>query len=179
MSRNQRSDGSLPRSRAPGGRLSAAGRATGFLIFASMGLAMLAAIVLLPSWCRLRAARFELERTRARTAELRAELETWQRLNAEGPEDPAHLQHLAQVHFGWTPVYERTPEPRSARLPVLSAAEPVRVTPQPRPTPPNDWLAQAAARMQAPGPRRGMFLLSAMCLAAAFLLFAPPTHNRG
>jgi len=145
-----------------------------------MGLGMLAALVLLPAWCKLRAAQYELERTRARTAELQAELETWRRLNEQAADDPAHLQHLAQVHFGWAPANEHTP-PNSARppLPALSAVEPVRVTARPRPTSPNDWLARAAARMQAPGPRRGIFLLSAMCLAAAFLLFPPPAPNRG
>lgn len=153
--------------------LFACGRMVGFALFAGLGLAILAAIVLLPAYRRTCRARYQRDRAAARVARLEAEASTKARLAQALPHDRTLTVQLMAVQAGRLPAEERI---LAASAPRPQTLEQMIRLPEPAPpAPPDGPLIAAAGRLANPATRRGLFFIAAVSLTAAFLLFAPPS----
>lgn len=172
----QRRETNEPAEERRPGVLFAFGRMVGFLVFAAIGLGILAAIVLLPAYDRMRAARYERDRASASVERLEAELSTKARLAEALPHDRELTIQLMAIHTGRMPADEMIygdPALRPATL------EQMIHLPEPQgPARPDGPLVSAAGRIENARTRRGLFAMSAIAMATALLLFAPPSCRR-
>ena len=141
----------------------------GFCLLAGAALAIFATAVLVPEYARVLEAQYELARQEATNADLKALIESNDRLIAALPENPVLTKRLAMNQFGLLPeneivlVDDRAPR----RLPPGTAL----TKPHPRPEPPNKQLMGIVQRLTRPRTRRGLLLLAAAAMLAALFLF--------
>lgn len=127
----------------------------GFIVLAGPALAIIAALVLLPAHARLVRTHHKLavRKTQIRRAETLADAND--RLIRAIPNDRSLATRL---------VLRTVPG-----APGLLRPAPLRCPPRP-----SGWLLDVAYRLQKPAPRRGVFAVACLALAAAMFLFAPP-----
>ena len=153
------------------GLLFAAGRMVGFLALAGTALAIIAGMVLLPAYAKMRYARYERDCQKVALAEMEATAAANARLIADMPSSPVLTKRLAMSQGELVPDKEVIAPATRATRPPPDVILPVRY---PRPDPPEGWLLTAAAKLQNPPTRRGLLLLATGSLLVALFLFAPP-----
>lgn len=156
--------------------LFAFGRMVGFVLFAAVGLGLLGVIVLVPAYARAERARYERDCAAGAVARLEAEASTKVRLAKALPHDRTLTIQLMALQAGRQPAGERVLAEPAAGRPTLEQM--IRLPESPPPAPPDGPVIATAERLKKPAMRRGVFLLSAMSLATALLLFAPPSCRR-
>ena len=153
-----------------GGGLDTAGRAAGLLMVAGPAVAILAGLVLLPSYASLAQAEYELGCLRATVADAKAQVQANERLIAALPVDQVLTKRLAENQLPCRPQHEViVPVAPQKRPPDLVQPQPRR-----RPARPPRWVMTAARKMQNPPIRRGLLLLAIGALITAVYLFTPP-----
>ncbi len=146
--------------------------ALGFIALAGLGLAILASVVLLPSYARLLRARYERDRLAAQVRDEQAALDAYRRLIAQGGDDPILVQRLAMDTLGLVPTNEVIFHPAETTRTIPPGV--VRVDRAPRPDKPAGWAVRAADRLANPAVRRGLMLLSGLTVLVAVVLFVLP-----
>jgi len=148
------------------------GRLVGFSLLAGLGLGILAVVVLLPPYVQVLRADYELALEKATNADYRDRIAAGQLLVEDIEQiDEVAIRTLAGSVLGQSPA-----RPEAAHVPQQRAVAPevIHIEPNPRPAPPPAWLGRLAARVRQPGVRRGLFVLSAIALLAAAILFWTP-----
>lgn len=155
----------------PDGVLFAAGRMIGFVALAGLGMAIVAALVLLPGYVRMQTALYERDCERIASAELEATAGANARLIADLPSNPVLTKRLAMSQGDLLPDNEVIVSKGQPTHPPPDVVVPARYA---RPAPPDGWAFAAAVKLQNPPTRRGLMLLAAGALLVAMFLFAPP-----
>ncbi|MBL7133050.1 MAG: hypothetical protein ISS78_03040 [Phycisphaerae bacterium] len=152
------------------GPLDAVGRVIGFLMIAGPAMAILAGVVLLPSYVALAQAEYDEACAQASVADAKAQIQANERLIAALPTDPVLTKRLAENQLPCRPQHEviipGAPQKRPPDLVLPRRAQ--------RPSRPPRWLMTAAGKMSNPPTRRGLLLLALGALITAVYLFAPP-----
>jgi hypothetical protein len=155
----------------PPGAIDAAGRTVGFGLFAALGIAIFACVVLVPEYVALIEARYERDRLAADVADLAALAATKERLISDMSNDRVCTMRLLAAYEGLAPAdHVVLIDPESEPT---SPLETITFRRHERPDPPNGGLLRAARRLERPPLRRGLCVLAAMSLGLAFFAFSP------
>jgi hypothetical protein len=157
-------------------RCLALARCAGFLLYAAMGLGLLAAMILLPAYARMLEGRYERDRHAAAVADRQRRIAANERFIRACSLDRVLTRRLIAAQAGRVPanvVIFADPRDRGEPMPAVTLTRRA-----PRPRPPDGTLVRAAERLENPATRRGLFAVAVACLAVAFLVFAPP-HGQG
>lgn len=144
-----------------------------FCLLAGLAAAIVAGVVLLPPYARMKLMQYRRDCLEAKVADETAALAAYDRMIATAPNDPVLIQRLAMNQLGLTP--------RDALVDRVSSVETpgvVRVTPTPRPRRPDGWMIRTARRVRRPRLRRGLLLLAGLTLLVAVVLFLVPERGR-
>ncbi len=151
----------------------AVGRLVGFAMFGGLAMLIIAGVVLLPAYADYKQACYERDRNAAEIADMSARAATRDRQIAEMPNDRVYTMRLMSSHEGLMPAGEVVQmDPYAAAA--TPTTETIRIRPHNRPEPPGGMLLRIANRLENASLRRGLCLLAALCLIAAFFCFAPP-----
>ena len=131
----------------------AVGRGVGFIVLAGLGMAIIAALVLMPAWASTVRAESDLAVDRPYIERSRKTLAAGARLNNALPHDPVVTERLAKG---------------TVRQDLLHAP-PIEYPPEP-----SGWMLGLADKLAQPKTRRGLFFVACVALAGAMFLFAPP-----
>ncbi len=135
----------------------AIGRGLGFIILAGLGMAILAALVLIPAWANAVRAQASLAVETARTVHQENKIATRARLINATPYDPIVTRRLA----------------KGAAVNDLVHAPALEAQPQP-----SGWELELADKITQTKTRRGLFFVAIVSLAGAIFLFGPPPRVR-
>jgi len=135
----------------------AIGRGLGFIILAGLGMAIIAALVLMPAWASAVRAEANLAVESARTMHHENKIATKARLINATPHDPILTKRLA----------------KGAAVSDLIHAPELQAPPKP-----SGWELDLADKITETKNRRGLFCVAIVSLAGAMLLFGPPTVRR-
>ncbi len=150
-------------------------RRSAFLGLAGLAMAILAAVVLLPDYARLRRLQHQRRWQELRVQEARASVAGMDRLLADLPTDEVLTKRLAWSKLGMMPSNEAWPiETRLSAPPAPGTLSPVRY---PEPPAPNRLWNSLARQLQRPAYHHSLLLLAGGMLISAFLLFAPPRRT--
>jgi hypothetical protein len=133
------------------------GRAMGFIILASLAMAIITAMVLMPPWASAVRAEHDLAVKRAETEHSRKLVAAGARLNNALPYDPIVNERLVKGTV---------------------RRELVRTPPIIRPPEPSGWRLELADKLAQPKTKRGLFFVACVALTGAFFLFIPPPLRR-
>ena len=129
----------------------------GFVVLAGLGMAIIAALVLMPAWANVVRAEHDLAVKRANIEHSRKIVAAGARLNNAIPHDRVVNERLVKGTVRQDLIH--TP--------------PVKYPPEP-----NGWLLGLADKLAQPKTRRGLFFVACVALAGAMFLFAPPSIRR-
>jgi hypothetical protein len=148
------------------------GRLVGFSLLTGLGLGILAVVVLVPPYMQVLRARYDLDMEKATNADYQ------DRIAAGGLliEDIEQIDEVAIRTLAGSVLGRRPVDPETSHVPRQQALAPevIHIEPNPRPAPPPAWLGRIATRVGQPAVRRGLFVLSAVALLAATILFWTP-----
>ena len=159
------------------GILFAFGRSIGFTVFAGLGLAILAALALLPVYERVLYAQYDRDSERAKKADYQAKYSASVLvLDDVKSNDPSCVRKLAhsvqgEIPYGYTLV-ESSGSPSPTPPPDV-----IRITPHDKPNPPPHWLTELRSKLQNPAKKRGLLLLMTVSFFIAMLLFSKPDEG--
>jgi hypothetical protein len=148
------------------------GRLVGFSLLTVLGLGILAVVVLLPPYMQVLRARYDLGMEKATNADYQDRIAAGQLLIEDIEQiDEVAIRTLAGSVLGRRPV-----DPEASHVPRRESMAPevIHIEPNARPAPPPAWLGRITARVRQPAVRRGLFVLSAVALLAATILFRTP-----
>jgi hypothetical protein len=138
-----------------------------------MALTILAGVVLLPPWARLREAQYQRDQLLAGTREAERIIKVNERLLDALPTDPVLAVRLARTQLELIPPHEMLMlEPDSPRAQPMA-----RIKSPAQPTPPRPRLMRIASRLREPRLRRGLLLMAAISMLAGMFLFLPPRRQ--
>jgi len=138
-------------------QLNAVGRGLGFIILAGLGMAIFAALVLMPAWARAVEVEYARDKRSSCDQHVKNVIATSARLINAAPHDPIVTKRLAKG----TPVQNliHAPQPES-------------------PPKPGGWTLELANKLSQTKTRRGLFCVAIVSLAGAMFLFGPPGVRR-
>lgn len=155
--------------------LCALGQLVAFLFLTLPAVSVLAAVVLVPEYSRLKTLEYQRDLLRADNADMAMQVEAQERFNRGLLEDETLVKAFAMSEWNLTPKNEYVlVTPGATTLPVAS------ITPyrHPRPEPPDSRLAGWAMKLEDPVKKRGIWLMISGSLLAAMFLFSPVIENR-
>jgi hypothetical protein len=153
------------------------GRLVGFGLLSSLGLAILAAVVLLPPYVRVLNSEYQLGCERALNAD-------YQDRKAAGELfiedirslDIVAIRTLESSVLGSDSLSTSRQNPSVIQRTSIHAMD---LPPNPRPEPVPAWLTRLSTRVTQPNVRRGLFVLAAAAILAGVVLFWGPARARG
>lgn len=151
--------------------LATLGRTFVFLILATPAMVILAALILLPGWISHQTTWYDGEIQKAEIADTQLRIAGNEATIKAADNDPIFLKRLAISLLGMLQRDERIVD--NPNLPPSTPAV-VKITPHPRPSPPNDWFYQMGLRLQNRRTQIGLAVLSFAALAAAIFIFPTP-----
>ena len=135
-------------------------------------VAIIVAVFWLPAYGGLLQRQYVRDCKQAALTDRRQQLYALEQINMQlRSGDPVLVRRLAMSHAELWPANESIPGEKRRPQPLIS------LTPSRRPDRPNARLICAANRLADPRTRRGLLLLAAGAIAAAFVLFARPKTN--
>ena len=135
----------------------ALGRGVGFIILAGLGMAIIAALVLMPAWAGVVDVRHARDMRKASDQHVEKYTQTEARLINATPHDPILTERLARG----TSVQDLIHAPK--------------FTPPPTPS---GWELELADKLAQTKTRRGLFCVAIVSLGGAMFLFGPPPIKR-
>jgi hypothetical protein len=155
-----------------GASLGKTARLAGFILLAGTSLALLGAVMLPAEYVALLQADNERDRQAAILEDLKDQIAANKRLMDALPEDPVLAKRMMMNQFGYWPEKEIVVlDPAYASREVPGQ---VIIKPHDRPGVKENWITQAAARVQRPGTRTLLLILSGAAMFAAIVLFGRP-----
>ncbi|MBL7218817.1 MAG: hypothetical protein ISS69_01765 [Phycisphaerae bacterium] len=131
----------------------AIGRGVGFVVLAGLGMAIIAALVLMPAWANVVRAEHDLAVKRANIAHSRKLVAAGARLNNAIPHDRVVNERLVKGTVRQDLIHN----------------PPVEYPPEP-----SGWRLGLADKLAQPKTRRGLSFVAYVALAGAMFLFIPP-----
>ena len=153
------------------GFLYATGRMVGFLMLTVPAMLVVAAVVLIPEYSRLRAAQYEHDLEATTNADLQTAIDAHDRLNSGLQEDDTLIKRFAMSELNLQPRNEYVSAGGVASARPVGTITPYR---HPRPATPPGWLVSLSAKLEDPPKRRGLLLVATGALLGAMFLFSPP-----
>lgn len=155
-----------------GASLGKAARLAGFMLLAGTSLALFAAIMLPREYAIMLQADNERDRQAAIISDIKDQIAANKRLIEALPEDPVEAKRMAMNQFGYWP--EKEIVVIDPALPKGGVPGQVIITPHVQPPLKQDWITQAAERVQRPGTKTLLSVLSISAMFAAIVLFGRP-----
>ena len=149
-----------------------AGRAAGFVVLGGLAMSVVAAVVLVPAYARLRTARYQQDYIATANANTEALIAANDRLITALPLDRVLTMRLAMTQQGLWPRNEVVVIDPAGDAPRPVGAATIARQQQPAPPPP--WLVRAGYKLETPSIRRSLLLLAMGIMLVAIYMFAPP-----